>query len=196
MYSSPSSSSKQEEEELLSSHEKYYFGPSRLLTKRIYLKSNDSTLDFTITGGNNLQPIQVASVVWNSQVYLQGMRPEDQIISVNGISFQQNINYTQALQILYSTNELDIIIRTLRINALDATLYDWYDPIQQRSTSPPQGTYLSIDAQLPYFERTVTVSVEKDKRLGLVIRGGAEYDLGIFISGVDKGSLSDESGLS
>ncbi|CAF3610261.1 unnamed protein product, partial [Rotaria sp. Silwood2] len=76
------------------------------------------------------------------------------------------------------------------------TLYDWYDPIQQRSTSPPQGTYLSIDAQLPYFERTVTVSVEKDKRLGLVIRGGAEYDLGIFISGVDKGSLSDQSGLS
>ncbi|CAF4652969.1 unnamed protein product, partial [Rotaria sp. Silwood2] len=42
----------------------------------------------------------------------------------------------------------------------------------------------------------VTVSVEKGKRLGLVIRGGSEYGLGIFISGVDKGSLSDQSGLS
>ena len=40
------------------------------------------------------------------------------------------------------------------------------------------------------------VSVEKGKRLGLVIRGGAEYGLGIFISGVDKGSLSDQVGLS
>jgi hypothetical protein len=48
-----------------------------------------------------------------------------------------------------------MIIRTLRINALDATLYDWYDPVQQRSTSPPPGNYLSIDAQLPYFERIV-----------------------------------------
>ncbi|CAF1234772.1 unnamed protein product [Rotaria sp. Silwood1] len=204
MYSSPSSSKQEEEEkekekeeeESLSSHERYYFGPSRLLTKRIHLKSNDGTLDFTITGGNNFQPIIIASVVWASQAYLQGMRPGDQIISVNGISFQQNINYTQALQILYSTTELDIIIRTLRINALDATLYDWYDPIQQCSTSPPPGNYLSINAQLPYFERTVTVSVEKGKRLGLVIRGGAEYGLGIFISGVDKGSLSDQSGLS
>ncbi|CAF3758798.1 unnamed protein product, partial [Rotaria sp. Silwood1] len=106
MYSSPSSSKQeekekekeQEEEESLSSHERYYFGPSRLLTKRIHLKSNDGTLDFTITGGNNFQPIIIASVVWASQAYLQGMRPGDQIISVNGISFQQNINYTQALQ--------------------------------------------------------------------------------------------------
>jgi predicted metalloprotease with PDZ domain len=91
--------------------------------------------------------------------------------------------------------EVDLIIRTLRVHALDATLYDWYDPVQQRSTSPPPSTYLSNDVQLPYFERTVTLKVEKGKRLGLVIRGGAEYGLGIFISGVDKGSLSDQSGL-
>ncbi len=51
--------------------------------------------------------------------------------------------------------ELDIVIRTLRVNALDATLYDWYNPIQQRPTSPPPSTYLSMNAQLPYFERTV-----------------------------------------
>lgn len=51
--------------------------------------------------------------------------------------------------------ELDIIIESLRVNALDATLYDWYDPVQQRSTSPPPSTYLSMNAQLPYFERTV-----------------------------------------
>ncbi|CAF1094360.1 unnamed protein product [Rotaria sordida] len=192
MFSSPSSL---KEDESFSSHQRYYFGPSRLLTKRIHIKSNNGTLDFTITGGNDHQPIQVTSVVWASQAYLQGMRPGDQIISINGISFQQNINYAQALQILHSASELDIIIRTLRVNAVDATLYDWYDPMQQCSTSPPPGNYLSIDAQLPYFERTVTVLVEKGKRLGLVIRGGAEYGLGIFISGVDKGSLSDQAGL-
>jgi len=85
--------------ELLSPNERYYFGPSRLLTKRIRLKSNNGTLDFTITDGNNSQPIQIASVVWNSQAYLQGMRPGDTILSVNGIQFQQQINHTQALQV-------------------------------------------------------------------------------------------------
>ncbi|CAF1143849.1 unnamed protein product, partial [Rotaria sordida] len=95
MFSSPSSL---KEDESFSSHQRYYFGPSRLLTKRIHIKSNNGTLDFTITGGNDHQPIQVTSVVWASQAYLQGMRPGDQIISINGISFQQNINYAQALQ--------------------------------------------------------------------------------------------------
>jgi len=95
MYSSSSS----KEEGSLSSHEKYYFGPNRLLTKRIRVKSHDGTLDFTITGGNGIQPIQIASVVWASPAYLQGMRPGDQIISVSNISFQQDINYTKALQV-------------------------------------------------------------------------------------------------
>ena len=73
--------------------EKYYFGPSRLLTKRIRLKSSNGKLDFNINDG---QPIYVTSVVWNSSAYLQGMRPGDQILSINGI---QLINYTQALQV-------------------------------------------------------------------------------------------------
>jgi predicted metalloprotease with PDZ domain len=91
----PPSLSKEEK----SSHTRYYFGPSRLLTKRIRLKSYDGTLDFTITGGNGVQPIQIASVVWASQAYSQGMRPGDQIISLNGITFDKDTNYTQALQV-------------------------------------------------------------------------------------------------
>jgi predicted metalloprotease with PDZ domain len=87
------------DEEPSSPNQRYYFGPSRLLKKTIHLKTNDGNLDFTITGGNQLQPIQVASVVWNSQAYLQGMRPGDQIISVNGIQFQPEVTYTQALQV-------------------------------------------------------------------------------------------------
>ena len=96
MYSLPLPS---KEEGSLSPQHRYYFGPSRLLTKRLRVISNDGTLDFTITGGNGIQPIQIASVVWASQAYLQGMRPGDQIISVNGISFQQYIGYAQALQV-------------------------------------------------------------------------------------------------
>ncbi|CAF1537493.1 unnamed protein product [Didymodactylos carnosus] len=133
---------------------RYYFGPSRLLTRHIQLVTKDDTLDFTITGGNGIQPIHVASVVWASQAYTQGMRPGDEIISVNQIPFK-NITYSQAVGILYSTPRLDIIIRTLRVYPLDATLYDWYNPRLKRATSPPPGNYLAQNAQLPYFEKTV-----------------------------------------
>lgn len=152
--------------------EKYYFGPSRLLTKRIRLKSSNGKFDFNITSGNQSQPIIITSVVWNSSAYLQGMRPGDQILSINGIQ----LNYTQALQVrnpleylrenefilmkmLHSMKEIDLIIRTLRVNCLDASLYEWFNPIEQRSTSPPPSTYLSMDAILPYPTKTVCDSL-------------------------------------
>jgi predicted metalloprotease with PDZ domain len=103
-----SSSLSLKDEDSFSPNEKYYFGPTRLLTKRIHLKSNDGSLDFTITGGKNFQSIQIDSVVWNSQAYLQGMRPGDQIISVNGIDFKKNINYTQALQVRFRSLQIYI----------------------------------------------------------------------------------------
>ena len=40
------------------------------------------------------------------------------------------------------------------------------------------------------------MEVEKGRKLGLVIRGGREYGLGIFISGIDRGSTSEQKGLS
>ena len=83
-------------------NEKYYFGPSRLLTKRIRLKNENGLLDFEINGGDEHQPIYITSVVWNSQAYLQGMRPGDQILSINGIQLLNHINYTQALQVIFS----------------------------------------------------------------------------------------------
>ena len=53
--------------------------------------------------------------------------------------------------------------------------------------------FIFISNENIFFQ--VKVSVEKGRRLGLVIRGGAEYGLGIFISGVDRNSLSEQSGL-
>jgi hypothetical protein len=185
-----------------SSEQRYYFGPSRLVSKRIQLKKSNASpnerLDFSITGGNGVEPIHVSSVVWASQAYLQGMRPADEIVSVNGITFDQHINYNKALQvgraarssqrrrvsafdlqILHSSNELELIVRTLRVNSLDATLYNWIDPMEQRATSPPPSTYLSVDAQLPYPERTVSGrrasrhrrARVSSRRLGDLVRG-------------------------
>lgn len=43
--------------------------------------------------------------------------------------------------------------------------------------------------------RRVELLIEPGQSLGLMIRGGVEYGLGIFITGVDKDSVADRSGL-
>lgn len=41
----------------------------------------------------------------------------------------------------------------------------------------------------------VNLFVEDGSKLGLMVRGGAEYGLGIYIAGVDDHSLADKAGL-
>lgn len=43
--------------------------------------------------------------------------------------------------------------------------------------------------------RRVELLIEPGQSLGLMIRGGVEYGLGIFITGVDKDSVADRAGL-
>ncbi|EDV97228.1 GH16730 [Drosophila grimshawi] len=43
--------------------------------------------------------------------------------------------------------------------------------------------------------RRVELLIEPGQSLGLMIRGGVEYGLGIFVTGVDKESVADRSGL-
>ncbi|CAF0916575.1 unnamed protein product [Didymodactylos carnosus] len=173
---------------------RYYFGPSDLLTRHIQLVTKDNTLDFTITGGNGMEPIHVTGVVWGSQAYLQGMRSGDEIVSVNEIPFK-DITYSQAIGVLYSSPCLDIILRASQDHPLDTTLYNWYNPTLKRTTSPPPKNYLASNTQLHYFQKTVNLHARPGRRLGLSIRGGTEFGLGIFVSGIDKDSLSDQAGL-
>uniref|UniRef100_A0A8C3FGX5 Whirlin n=1 Tax=Chrysemys picta bellii TaxID=8478 RepID=A0A8C3FGX5_CHRPI len=44
-------------------------------------------------------------------------------------------------------------------------------------------------------EKKVNLVLNEGKSLGLMIRGGAEYALGIYITGVDKGSEAESTGL-
>lgn len=46
-----------------------------------------------------------------------------------------------------------------------------------------------------YSSLQVTISLDDGRPLGLMIRGGAEYSLGIYIAGVDNGSAAECGGL-
>jgi hypothetical protein len=41
----------------------------------------------------------------------------------------------------------------------------------------------------------VELVIEPGQSLGLMIRGGIEYGLGIYVTGVDKDSVADRAGL-
>lgn len=43
--------------------------------------------------------------------------------------------------------------------------------------------------------RRVELVIEPGQSLGLMIRGGVEYGLGIYVTGVDKDSVADRAGL-
>jgi hypothetical protein len=41
----------------------------------------------------------------------------------------------------------------------------------------------------------VELAIEPGQSLGLMIRGGVEYGLGVFVTGVDPGSVAERCGL-
>ncbi|XP_048469317.1 whirlin [Rhincodon typus] len=88
-------------------------------------------------------------------------------------------------------------------------VYTWVDPLG-RSVSPPPNL-LEHKSNTPQRkesekmsnlqllqdgdEKKVNLVLDDGKSLGLMIRGGAEYDLGIYITGVDQGSAAESTGL-
>ena len=68
----------------------------------------------------------------------------------------------------------------------------WMDR-QGRPASPPP--LHPRDSRYSARTRKVELCIEPGQSLGLMIRGGLEYGLGIYVTGVDKESVADRSGL-
>lgn len=63
-----------------------------------------------------------------------------------------------------------------------------------RSVSPPHE-YSHRRVEKMDRVRRIELLIESGQSLGLMIRGGIEYGLGIFVTGVDKDSVAERSGL-
>ena len=83
-----------------------------------------------------------------------------------------------------------------------------------RAVSPPSSTYdpcgtptiTNRPEPAPSFalnrtnvkkskERRTDLCIETGQSLGLMIRGGSEFNLGIYITGIDRHSVADKAGL-
>lgn len=69
----------------------------------------------------------------------------------------------------------------------------WMDR-QGRPASPPP-LHPPRDSRYGPRTRKVELCIEPGQSLGLMIRGGLEYGLGIYVTGVDKDSVADRAGL-
>ncbi|XP_056874885.1 whirlin isoform X3 [Takifugu flavidus] len=174
-------------------------------------KSNEG-LGFSIRGGSEHGVgIYVSLVEPGSLAEKQGLRVGDQIMKVNDRIFEK-VTHAEAVKVLKGNKKLCLSVRSVgRIPGGYVTnhVYTWVDP-QGRSVSPPPDLHEHRSATLRRSdsqrrsnmqllqegdEKKVNLVLDDGRSLGLMIRGGAEYDLGIYITGVDQGSAAEFGGL-
>ncbi|TKS84190.1 Whirlin Autosomal recessive deafness type 31 protein [Collichthys lucidus] len=174
-------------------------------------KSNEG-LGFSIRGGSEHGVgIYVSLVEPGSLAEKEGLRIGDQIMKVNDKVFDK-VTHADAVKVLKGSKKLCLSVRSVgRIPGGYVTnhVYTWVDP-QGRSVSPPpdlpehrSATLRRTDSQRRSNmqllqdgdEKKVNLVLDDGRSLGLMIRGGAEYALGIYITGVDQGSAAECGGL-
>ncbi|KAJ1145777.1 hypothetical protein NDU88_012061 [Pleurodeles waltl] len=120
------------------------------------------------------------------------------------------LNSTNIFQVLKGAKKLVLSVLSIgRIPGGYVTnhIYSWVDP-QGRSISPPTGLprhqngnsqeggrRSNLQLLQDGDEKKVNLVLSEGRSLGLMIRGGAEYALGIYITGVDRGSEAESAGL-
>ncbi|KAI1232054.1 hypothetical protein IHE44_0007105 [Lamprotornis superbus] len=157
-------------------------------------------LGFSIRGGaEHGVGIYVSLVEPGSLAEREGLRVGDQILGVNGKSLDR-VTHAEAVKVLKGCKKLNLSVHSVgRIPGGYVTnhIYTWVDP-QGRSVSPPTGlphhqnSSLRRDSEKRSHlqllqegdEKKVNLVLNEGKSLGLMIRGGAEYSLGIYITGV------------
>ncbi|XP_041667426.1 whirlin [Cheilinus undulatus] len=174
-------------------------------------KSNEG-LGFSIRGGSEHGVgIYVSLVEPGSLAEKEGLRVGDQIMKVNDKVFEK-VTHAEAVKVLKGSKKLCLSVRSVgRIPGGYVTnhVYTWVDP-QGRGVSPPpdlpehrSATLRRSDSQRRSNmqllqegdEKKVNLVLDDGRSLGLMIRGGAEYALGIYITGVDQGSAAECGGL-
>ncbi|XP_042193488.1 whirlin [Callorhinchus milii] len=186
------------------------FGEVRLVALRRN-KTNEG-LGFSIRGGSEHGVgIYVSLVEQGSLAEKEGLQVGDQILRVNDKLFEK-VTHGDAVKVLKGSKKLTLHVRSVgRIPGGYITnhVYTWVDPLG-RSVSPPgdllehQSSSLrrkdsekrsNLQLLRDGDEKKVNLVLDDGKSLGLMIRGGAEYALGIYITGVDQGSAAEHTGL-
>ncbi|XP_031785142.1 whirlin isoform X5 [Nasonia vitripennis] len=147
--------------------------------------------------------VYISRVEEGSVAERAGLRPGDTILEVNGTPFRA-VTHEEALKMLKSCRTLSMTVRGPAIDPRcrgghpiwpqnRQQTCSWMDR-QGRPASPPPVNP-PRDSRYGPRTRKVDLCIEPGQSLGLMIRGGLEYGLGIYVTGVDKDSVADRAGL-
>ncbi|KAI8741814.1 whirlin, partial [Biomphalaria glabrata] len=169
----------------------------------------DGGYGFTFRGGADIGVgIYVSSVDNGSNAQVRGLTVGDLIVEANNISFA-DVTHDEAARIIKAATRLHLTVSRVgrvpgKLTVLET--FTWTDP-KGRPVSPPlpgsglaagedDGRRKSATLMLKGSdERKVNIVVQKGQGLGIMVRGGKEYGLGIFISGIDPFSVAENAGL-
>ncbi|ELT89862.1 hypothetical protein CAPTEDRAFT_82749, partial [Capitella teleta] len=185
-------------------------------TKTVYMEQspgNTTGLGFSIRGGlEHGIGIYASYVEVDSLADRQGLVPGDQILSLNGVSFMK-ISHDEAAKLIQSSKKLEMEVRNVgRVPGSFEThqKYTWVDGTGRTVSPPPEvdksGRYetghgvtgerkSNLMLLKDSDERKINLAIYDHRSLGIMIRGGNEFGLGIYVTGIDKGSPAEQSGL-
>ncbi|XP_051552466.1 whirlin-like isoform X2 [Myxocyprinus asiaticus] len=182
--------------------------------RQVTLKRSKSHqgLGFSIRGGSEHGVgIYVSLVEPGSSAEREGLRVGDQIMKVNNMVFDR-VTHGEAVKVLKGSKKLSMSVCSMGWipgGYVTNHIYTWVDP-QGHSVSPPPDLveqhgsgrrhsdiqqHGHTHTQNEAAEKRVNISLDDGRSLGLMIRGGAEHALGIYITGVDRGSAAEYGGL-
>ncbi|XP_013420098.2 uncharacterized protein LOC106180619 [Lingula anatina] len=181
------------------------------VVNHVTLKKNSSHEGWGLSirgGAEHGIGIYVSQVEPGSLADRQGLCTGDQILSANQVNFS-DITHEEAAKIIRSAKKLDLQVRP--VGRVPGTYvvhqtYTWVDPRGRPVSPPPEvekaGRYEAKGERKSGLmllkcgdERKVNVVVGSGQSLGLMIRGGSEFGLGIYLTGVDPLSVAENAGL-
>ncbi|XP_062859603.1 PDZ domain-containing protein 7 isoform X2 [Trichomycterus rosablanca] len=162
-------------------------------------QTKDGRLGFSVRGGTEHGlDIFISKVEPNSAAEQAGLCVGDKLLEVNGISLE-NISMSSAVKVLTGHQRLRLVLQ--RVGRVPGVRYTnekttWVDLIHRRMVVEEGGPALSDSRSDGALCRTVHLHTSVAQPcLGLNIRGGTEYGLGIYVSKLDPGGLAEQCGI-
>lgn len=164
------------------------------------LRVNDSILEINgqpFTSMNHEEAVKKCTQILKAEKFcsMTVRSPELATMKYNSFDESQLHHYTRDAELFApTTNEAHTTIESASVHSAPPQKVGciWIDR-HGRSVSPPHDYSHRRDKSDRV--RRIDLLIEHGQSLGLMIRGGIEYGLGIFVTGVDKDSVAERSGL-
>lgn len=162
------------------------------------LRVNDSILEINgqpFTSMNHEEAVKKCTQILKSEKFcsMTVRSPELATMKYNSFDESQLHHYPRDAELFApTTNETHTTNESASIHSAPPQKVGcmWIDR-HGRSVSPPHDYSHRRSDRV----RRIDLLIEHGQSLGLMIRGGIEYGLGIYVTGVDKDSVAERSGL-